>query len=388
MSDQQPPASPAGSADWAALRRQMPITGRWAFFDHAAVAPLPQVTVDALAAWCTDMSLRTEQNWGRWDQAVEQTRTAAAALLGADRSEVALIPNTTWGINLVAEAFPWQHGDNVVTLASEFPSNLFPWLNLARRGVEARVLPTDCGRIDLAEIHAACDARTRIVAVSWVDFATGWRHDLDALADVTHQAGALLLVDAIQGLGVFPLDLRQTPIDFLVADGHKWLLGPEGAGLLFLRAVHLARLAPLGVGWHSVRHTGDYTAVPFDLKASADRYEGGTPNTGGFVALGASLALLGSYGPERIGPRVIEFTDLACERLLSLGAQIATHRVGEHRSGIVAFDLPGRDLKRLRGRALAVGVALSYRVGRLRISPHAYNDTDDLDRLIDVLKAP
>ena len=159
---------------------------------------------------------------------MEDVRRLGAQLVGADPTEIALVRNTTEGITLVAEGYRWRPGDNVVTLDNEFPSNLYPWMNLAERGVETRRVVTDNGRVDLDRIRDACDARTRIVSVSWVGYASGWRSNLDDLAEVAHRRGALLFVDAIQGLGVFPLDVSQTPLDFLAADGHKWLLGPEG----------------------------------------------------------------------------------------------------------------------------------------------------------------
>ena len=193
--------------------------------------------------------------------------------------------NTTEGINLVAEGFPWRDGDNMVTLADEFPSNQYPWMNLSSRGVECRRVPTIDGRVDLAAIERACDARTRIVAISWVNFAHGWRNDLDALAELAHRRGAHLFVDAIQALGVFPLDVRRTPIDFLAADGHKWLLGPEGAGLFDVRREHLEKLRPLGLGWNSVSQGRDYNRIELTVKDTAARYEGGSYNMAGLLGL-------------------------------------------------------------------------------------------------------
>ena len=181
------------------------------------------------------MSEHGTADWVRWRKTVETARKLAAELLNASREEIALIHSTTEGINLVAEGVPWRRGDNVVTLASEFPSNLYPWMNLKDRGVEVRLVPAKDERADLDRIAAACDEKTRIVSVSWVGYATGWRNDLGAILELAHRAGAKLFVDAIQGLGVFPLDVQETPVDFLAADGHKWLLGPENEDHLFFR---------------------------------------------------------------------------------------------------------------------------------------------------------
>jgi selenocysteine lyase/cysteine desulfurase len=371
---------------WRRFRAEMPVANNWAYFDHAAVAPLPARTRQAITQWVAQATEQGDTVWPQWHQGVEACRASAAKLINADRDLVALVHSTTEGLTLVAEGFPWRAGDNVVTLDNEFPSNQYPWLNLASRGVETRRVAASDGRVDLNKLADACDGRTRIVTVSWVGYASGWRVDLDQLADMVHRKGALFCLDAIQGLGVFPLDVQATPVDFLAADGHKWLLGPEGAGLFYLRAEHLDLLRPIGVGWHSVAHASDYSKIELDLKPSAARYEGGTQNMVGFLGLAASLELLLEHGTQSLSHRVLEITDLACERLRSAGAKIASHRDGPHRSGIVSFELAGRDPLETKKRALAAGVVISARAGRLRLAAHAYNNADDVERLVAALK--
>jgi selenocysteine lyase/cysteine desulfurase len=367
---------------WIDFRRQMPVTERWAYFDHAAVAPLPASSRDALVRYAGEVAADGDVPWPTWNRRMEEVRGLGARLISVSTDEIALVRNTTEGITLVAEGFPWQEGDNVVTLDNEFPSNQYPWMNLASRGVETRRIATDDGRVDVDRLLAACDRRTRIVSVSWVGYASGWRIDPAELAERVHARGALLFVDAIQGLGAFPLDAAAANIDFLAADGHKWLLGPEGAGLLFVKREHLNRLRPLGVGWHSVVQTFDYTRVELDLKPTAARYEGGTTNMGGFLAFAESLDLLLLMGSEAIGRRVLEITDLACERLIAAGCKIASHREANHRSGIVLFDLPGVDPMAVVNQLARQGIVLRCRAGKLRISPHAYIDEADIDRLV------
>ncbi|MEQ9379588.1 MAG: aminotransferase class V-fold PLP-dependent enzyme, partial [Pirellulales bacterium] len=261
------------------------------------------------------------------------------------------------------------------------------WMNLARLGVETRrVSPVD-GRVDLNAVAAACDDKTRIITISWVGYASGWRNDVDALCELAHSRGALLFLDAIQGLGVFPLDVKRTPVDFLAADGHKWMLGPEGAGVLYIRRELLDRLIPLGVGWNSVVSSGDYTRVELDLKPSAQRYEGGSYNMVGLLGLGASVELLAQYGPEKISRRVIDITDHFCTRLEQLGAVVHSDRSEDRKSGIVAFETPGHSHVKLRERCMDEGIVLSVRAGRLRAALHAYNNEDDIERLAEVLKS-
>jgi len=370
------------------LRRQMPVVQRWAYFDHAAMSPLPRPTAEALQKWLTEAVEIGNPVWPDWVKGVEAMRGTAACLIGANPDEIALVGNTTAGISLVAEGLDWRPGDNVVTLADEFPSNVYPWFNLADRGVETRRVPTDIsGRLDIERLAKACDGRTRIVTVSWVGFATGYRHDVQRIASLAHERGALMFLDAIQGLGVFPLDVNEMGIDFLAADGHKWMLGPEGAGIAYIRREHLGRLRPIGPGWHSVRPGQDYTHIELNLRASAARYEGGSQNNAGFLALGASLKVLMDLGIDNVAAAILEITDRACDRLRAVGATIVSdrdleHRDGQQRSGIVAFELPGRDPMAVKRHCMRQQVALGCRAGRLRISPHAYNNDEDLDRLI------
>jgi cysteine desulfurase / selenocysteine lyase len=378
------------SDPWQAFRAQMPVTKRLTYLDHAAVAPLSEPARTAIADWASQATQQGDVCWPHWERRAEQVRELVASLIGADTAEIALVPNTTTGIGLVAEGFPWCVGDNVVTLANEFPSNQYPWMNLAERGVQTRRVSVEDGQVYAHQLLAACDERTRIISVSWVGYATGWRIDVPTLLDEAHQRGILVFLDAIQGLGIFPLDVRKWEVDFLAADGHKWMLGPEGAGVLFVRAEHLTCLRPLMVGWNSVNQSHDFSRCELDLRASAARYEGGSANMVGIAALGASLQLLASLGltpaTSPLADRVGELTDRAVERLLAIGALIRSPLVPSHRSGILAFELPGADPMALRRRCLDQSVVLSVRHGWLRISPHAYNNDQDIDRLVDVLQ--
>jgi selenocysteine lyase/cysteine desulfurase len=360
----------------------MPVAEKWAYFDHAAVSPLPVAAHQAIQKWALESLHEGDNAWPAWSEGVERTRTLGARLMGADAAEIALVKSTTEGISLIAEGFPWNEGDNVITLDNEFPSNIYPWMNLATRGVETRLAKTDGGRVSLDHIARLCDRRTRIISASWVGYISGWRIDPGELAHLAHDHGALFFLDAIQGLGAFPLAAREWGIDFASADGHKWMLGPEGAGLLFVRREHLDRLRPLEVGWHSVRHSHDYGRIELDLRDTAARYEGGTQNMAGFLGLAGSLETLLSLGVENIAQRIEGITDQACQRLVAAGATIDSPREEGHKSGIVSFTVPGTDSKQARAHAAKQGVVLASRGGRIRISPHAYVNDSDIDRLV------
>jgi cysteine desulfurase/selenocysteine lyase len=378
------------SAFAARFRSAMPIAQQVAYFDHAAVAPLPSPTREAIRKWLDEATEVGDPVWPAWARRLEEVRRGAADLIGAQPAEIALVPNTTSGISLVAEGFPWKNGDNIVTLENEFPSNQYPWMNLAARGVEVRRVPTLGGVVDLDAIERACDGRTRIVSLSWVGYATGWRIDVGQVAALCRRRGCLFFLDAIQGLGVFPLDVRFAGVDFLAADGHKWLLGPEGAGILFVRQEQLPLLRPLMVGWNSVVQGTDYTRIELNIRPEAARYEGGSQNMIGFHGLGASLDLLSSLG---VGPRsspvaehVLALTDYACQRLAELGANLLAPRRGEHRSGIVTFQLPGRDPQDIRRKLQAANIIVRCRAGGVRISPHGYNTREEVDAMMEVIK--
>jgi cysteine desulfurase / selenocysteine lyase len=371
------------------FRDAMPVSQRWAYLDHAAVAPLPLVAQEAIAEWSREAAEQGDVAWPRWNQAVEAVRTRAAKLVNARSDEIGLVPSTTAGISLVADGFPWREGDNVVTLENEFPSNLYPWLNLARRGVETRKVRVERGRVDLDRIAQACDSRTRLVSASWVGYASGWRLDVAALAELVHDRHALLMLDAIQGLGVFPLDVQAAGVDFAAADGHKWMLGPEGAGIVYIRHELLGMLQPLGVGWHSAERPYDFSSRPLVLRDQAARYEGGTRNTAGFLALGASLELLEQQGysthHSRIAERILELAAEAAHRIVAAGGRLCYDRQPGCDSGIVTFAWPGHDPAELRKRCLQAGVVLSCRGGGVRMSFHGYNNEDDLERLLNAL---
>lgn len=372
-------------ADWDAFRRLMPVARRWVYLDHAAIGPLPEPARAVLADWVEDASANGGAHWPDWNRGVEACRFEAGRLLGCEPDEIALLGNTAQGLNLVAEGFPWQPGDNVVTLADEFPTNQYPWMNLADRGVEVRRLPTEGGRVDGDRLARAVDSRTRVLAISWVSYLSGWRYDVDQLAALAHRHGALLVLDAIQGLGVFPLNVARTPVDVVAAGGYKWMLGPEGVGICYVRREHLDRLRPMGLGWHSVVHAQDFSRIELDLRREAARYEGGSANMPGMIALGESLKLLNNYGAAALSARVVELTDLACRRLRDAGAVVATDRQSGHESGIVLFEMPGRDSEQLARHCLDRHIILRPRGGRLRISPHAYNTEEDIDHLVEAI---
>lgn len=368
--------------DWRALREaEFPVVKNWAYFDHAAVAPLPRRSGDALRAWADEQENHGVVHWADWEKKLDGIRRDCGRLINADADEIALITSTTMGINFIAEGFPWREGDNVVTAAEEYPSNIYPWMNLAARGVSLRMVPSREGRVWPEDLAAAMDDRTRVLSISHVEFASGFRNDLDRLGELCVSRGVAFFVDAIQGLGPLTIDVRRTPIDFLAADGHKWLLGPEGAGLLYVRRDWIDRLRPIGVGWHSVTASYNQPEPVFRLKPSAQRWEGGTFAMPGLQAFGASLGLVLELGIQTVSERILDRARAAREIARRAGWEVYGSDRAEDQSSIVVIEKPGVEpnafVRSLKNR----GVALACRRGRVRISPHVYNDDDDLSRL-------
>jgi selenocysteine lyase/cysteine desulfurase len=371
--------------DWTRLRAEIPVTRRWAFFDHAAVAPLSGRARAALHAWADDQADNGDVHEANWRRRVEEVRRLAGRLINADPLDVAFVKNTSEGIGFVAEGLSWRPGDNVVTAAEEYPSNLYPWMNLAGRGVELRTVASRDGRILLDDIAAAMDARTRLVSLSFVEYASGFRNDLDVVGGLCRERGALFFVDAIQGLGVLPLDVQKSPIDFLSADGHKWLLSPEGAGIFYVRRELVDQLHAVGVGWNSVVGCLDFGKIDFRLKPHAGRWESGTLNVAGVHALGASLEMLLDLGVVSIAGRVLGLTDHLCERAARAGLRVHSSRRPAEASGIVSLVAPAGDPAALVRRCRGEGVVINHRAGRLRVSPHFYNTVEEIDRLVELL---
>ena len=368
--------------DWTAFRTRFPVTTKWAFLDHAAVAPLPRVAADAVREYVDDMALNGIVSFLRWDARLKEARLLAGRLLNADPLDVAFIPNTSTGISLVAEGFPWQPGDNLITAAEEYPSNQYPWMNLRDRGVEVRAVPSRGNRIALDDLRKAIDGRTRLVSLSAVEFASGYRNHLSAIGEMCRERGIFFFVDAIQSLGVLPLDVNHLPIDALAADGHKWLLGPEGAGLFWLRRDWLDRLRVTNVGWNSVINCHDFGTIDFRLKPHAGRFEGGTYNVGGIVGLAESIKLLLEAGIPEIAERVLALTDHACEKMTRAGWTVFSSRERGEQSGIVSLVKAGVSPIEVKKRCEEAGIIVNVRAGRLRISPHAYNTYEELDRFV------
>jgi cysteine desulfurase/selenocysteine lyase len=293
--------------------------------------------------------------------------------------------NTGDGANTIARGLDWRAGDEIVLCDNEFGSNALPWLALRELGVVVRFVRAPQERLTPAVLARELSPRTRVVAVSWVSFADGYRHDLAALVRLAHDAGALFCVDAIQGLGAFALDVGALGIDALYAGGAKWLLALPGVSLLYVAPALHERLTVRWRGWRDVERIFDFLDYEQPLAAGAARYEGGTQNFLGIAALAASMDVLAAAGLDAIEAHVLALTDRLVERLAARGARILSPRGPGISSGIVTFSLPGHDPVELGRRLGRAGFVTTFRPTGIRVSPHGYNTADEIDAFVDAL---
>ena len=367
-------------------RDEFPITRACVYFDHAGVAPVSRRVGDAVAAFIADARDFARLHYPAWEARAEAVRAMAARLVNAAAEEIAFVASTSDGLSAVATGLDWRPGDNVVAVDAEFPANVYPWWALRRLGVETRLAAPVDGRLTVDAIAALIDDATRVVSVSAVDFATGQRRPLAAIAELCRRRDILFCVDAIQALGALRLDVERDGIDALAADGHKWLCAPEGCGMLYVSRRWLDRLVPQRIGWKSVVDSSRYLPYHFELKPDARKFECGSLNFLAIFALGAALDLVFDVGVDAIERRVLALTGRVRAALAEHGFALVSPNDVAERSGITTVrtsEAPEAAVRRLR----AANVLASPRAGGVRLSPHFYCNDDDVERCIAVLAA-
>jgi selenocysteine lyase/cysteine desulfurase len=366
---------------WEQYADQFPVRERLVYLNHAAVAPLSRRAADAMKRLADDCLEFGSLHYDVWMSAYEGVRQAAAQLIHADRSEIALVKNTSEGISTVAMGLDWKPGDRVVAFREEFPANYYPWKRLEQRGIEVTWLSF---RDPLDRIDEACRG-ARLLAISFVQYLGGYRAPLREIGEICARNGCIYLVDAIQGLGAFPLDVRACRINSLAADGHKWLLGPEGCGILFIDQGLQEQIEPVEFGWSNVARYADYASRDMSLRPDAGRYECGTLNTIGCFGLRAAIEFLLEIGVESIAPAIQSLADRIAAGVQAKGYELLEERTPETGAGIVSFRKPGREAGEIVHALGAERIAAAPRAGWVRTSPHFYISPEDIDRMLEVL---
>ena len=367
------------------MNNEFPILNQLDFFNHAGVAPITHRAATALQEYAVEAS-HFSYTKEKWYPRLSEVKQHLAKLINArSEDEIAYVPNTSTGLSLIANGLDWQAGDNVIISNVEYPANRYPWENLKRHGVqliEVQQLPN--GTIDVEEVCDAITNRTRIVSLSSVQYASGFRIDLKPISDLVHQAGGYLCVDGIQSVGLIPMDVQKDGIDFLAADGHKWLLGPEGFGFFYIHEDLAPLLTPAILGWHSVVNPMDFGNYNFELHMDAKRFEPGTHNIPGMLAMGASIDLLLEVGIGTIWDTVQKLNDQLCDGLPNAGCRVISPRGKGQASGSVVFE-PINDVinpKQVVAALAKEKIIVVVREGRIRVSPHFYNQPQQIDRLL------
>lgn len=368
---------------------EFPLQSDISYLNHAAVSPWPARTAEAVISFARENQHTGASHYPRWLEVEQCLRERLARLIGADSaSDIALLKNTSEALSVVAHGIQWRGGENIVGIRGDFPSNRIVWESLADQQVEFRAV--DILSTDQPEqaLMTACDQHTRLLAVSSVHYATGLRLDLEALGSFCQQRRILLCVDAIQSLGAIPFDLKRIKADFVAADGHKWMLGPEGLALFYCKPELREQLKLHQFGWHMLESPSNFDQLEWQASHTASRFECGSPNMLGIHGLEASLSLLEQIGPEQVLTYTINNVLYLTDLLSNIDSIELISKTGSRNrlSGILSFRVAGRDSEQIYQQLMQHKIVCAHRGGGIRFSPHFYTSREQMDRACQVLR--
>lgn len=368
------------------INDQFPQSQAICYLNHAAVSPWPKSAAEALKQFANENVTLGAQHYPEWLKVEKNLRKQLCSLINADSTrEIGLAKNTSEALSIIAYGLDWQAGDEVIISHQEFPSNRIVWESLASFGV--KLITVDIHQSDPIEaLSLAMTPRTRLVSISSVQYANGLTIDLTALSKACRKNNILLCVDAIQSLGAIPFDQQEIQADFIVADGHKWLMAAEGLALMYIKSCHIESLKLHQFGWHMVADRGNYDNISWEPAKDATRFECGSPNMLGIHVLNASLELILSLGVKEIHRQLIERCQYLIEQLQTIPGLHFNTNIQTLRSGIVNFTIEGQDSAQLHQRLMQSGVICAFRGGGIRFSPHFYTSEKTLHRAVETLK--
>jgi len=368
------------------MREHFSVVNHWIYMDHASVSPLTRDMVYGMSMRADDIMENGRVNGDDWAEDIIQTRLMYAQLIGGGPDEIAFINNTAEGVNLIANGLDWHEGDNIVLTDVDYPANIYPWMNQERLGVEIRwVRQRDDGRIHVDDLSDAIDAKTRVLAISFVQFVNGYRNDLNAIGELCEEKEVHFVVDAIQGLGAIDLDVREMKISALSAHSRKWLLCPGGLGVLYVSRAFLKQLHVTNPGAASVVDAQNYLDYKLIYRDSAQRFEPSDLNPMAVSATRAMLAMFTGLGMSYIENRIITLTDLLCEGLEEKGYTLLSPRRPSEKSGIVTFTSSPDTVDSISAKLTEARVVHTKRYGAIRLSPHFYNTTEEVELVLNLL---
>jgi cysteine desulfurase / selenocysteine lyase len=370
-------------------RREFPVAEKKIFLAHAGVCPLPRRVAEAVSAYVREATTGDQERF-IYPEILNDGRKVVAGFLNCQPDEVAFVGPTSLALSFVASGLKFRRGDNVLVYFDDYPSNVYPWMALAEQGVQVRLMNTkSLGTIRPVDVMGQVDENTRLVALASCHFISGWRIDIEKIGKYLRERGILFCVDAIQTLGAFPTSVEY--IDFMAGDAHKWLLGPCGAGLMYVRREVQAKLNPPIYGWHNVDNPNFVAQEKIEFRNDARKYEAGTHNLLGVVGLMASLKLILEIGVENIGRELLRKRRLLTPALQAKGYTVLNADApAEIGSGIITFYTPGKDFSALHQKLADANIVASLRTDRqgqnyIRLSPHFYNTDEELNRVLDLV---
>ncbi len=371
----------------AEIRSLFPALETYAYLNSAAVSPMPTTAIEAINLQLRDVASHGALHYQDWINTKERSRGLIAQMLNVRAEQVAFVRNTSDGIASIANGLSWGADDNIVSFAGEFPANFYAWRRIRDKfGVDLRLCREIDGRVDIDELLSMIDANTKVVALSAVQYASGFKADLERVGRAARAVDALFVVDIIQGFGAMPFDLPAQYVDAACGASHKWLCAPEGCGIIYLSDRARERIEPTLVGWISVPTPWDFADREQSFKDNALAWESGTGCASLFYGLEQSLKLLHETGADRIEGHLTELTNRLCDGLAGRGFEIISSRTPGERSQIVCVrhrhDITSNQLA---SHLEAASVIVSPRGDRLRIAPHFYNNESDIDRLLEAL---
>jgi cysteine desulfurase / selenocysteine lyase len=374
------------------IRKLFPIIENYLYLNHAAIAPYSTLVEKAISNISKDITYNGSTHWHKWMTTVSDTRSLVAKLVGAKAENIAFMRNTSDAISATANGIDWHTGDNVVSCEIEFPANIYPWMRLEKQGVELRLAPATKNRgVDPVAIFNLVDECTRVIALSWVQYSSGFRIDLQTIGRFCQERNILFCVDAIQGLGALEINVDTDFVDTLSADAHKFLLGPEGLAIMYLSERALKEIQPTSVGWLSVKNKWEAfeenPSLKLDYAEGALSFESGTPNTIGIFALNAALQLILKVGQKQIENHLLNLSKYLYYKLSELGFETLQPNNPSEMSAIVCCRHSKVSPEIMYKKLSAQKIICAPRCGWLRISPHFYINQSDIDKLLIALEA-
>ncbi len=354
------------------------------YLNHAAVSPISRRVRQAIEQYMDACQVTNIEYWPQAMEEKNQLKAEIGQLLNLTPESIAIVPNTSTGLNILAQGLKWQPGDRIILNTFEFPANVYPFLNLERQGVIVDFVPHRNGCILVEDLARAITPRTRLLAISFVEFLNGFKNDLYAIGELCRQHNIWFAVDGIQGIGVQTLDITRAGIDFLAVGGQKWLMWPLGTAFIWVSERLFPHLHPAFLGWLSVEDSWNFFDYNPALLPDAGRFEPGTLNIMGIVGARAALTYFLELGVETIERHLLALTDYLVAGLEELGFSILSDRNPSHKSQIVTFE--AKDGQALWEYLNQNGIRVSLREGNIRVSPHFYNSREDIDQLLGVLK--